>query len=150
MTLLVWWSKCRKNCSILRGTHKMSKRIDAARRKIKSLRRQINPDKILLSNGDFYTAYGLAILSLSNPETNETCLQLVQKIPNGVLLFECFKDLHHQESLWTPTLPPYSLQRLLENWKYYVSNQDELPSDFLVSSFKQITRLTQTNCRWCR
>ena len=124
----------------------MSKRNDASRRKIRSLKGQLKvknqQDKILLTNGDFYTAYGLAILSLSNPETNETCLQLARKIPDGVLLFECFKDLHHQEALWEPTLPPHSLQRLLENWKYYVSNKSELPSDFLISSFKQITRLT--------
>lgn len=124
----------------------MSKRSDAARRKIKALREQLkskqNQDRLLLTDGDFYTAYGLAMLSLSNPETNETCLQLAQKIPNGVLLFECFKDLHHQESLWVPTLPPHSLRRLLENWKYYVSNQSELSDDFLVSSFKQITRRT--------
>lgn len=123
----------------------MSKR-EQQQAKIKSLRGQLKvknqQDKILLTNGDFYTAYGLAILSLSNPETNKTCLQLAQKIPDGVLLFECFKDLHHQESLWEPTLPLHSLQRLLENWKYYVSNKSELPNDFLVSSFKQITRLT--------
>lgn len=124
----------------------MSKRSDVARRKIKALKSQLKKqqeqNKVLLANGDFYTTYGLAILSLSNPETNEICLQLVSKVPNGVLLYECFRDLHHQESLWEPTLPQHSLIRLLENWKYYVSNQGDLPNDFLMSSFKQIVRLT--------
>lgn len=124
----------------------MSKRSDVARRKIRGLKRELKKqqeqNKVLLANGDFYTTYGLAILSLSNPETNEICLQLVSKVPNGVLLYECFRDLHHQESLWEPTLPQHSLIRLLENWKYYVSNQGDLPNDFLMSSFKQIVRLT--------
>lgn len=124
----------------------MSKRSDVARRKIKALKGQLKKEqaqnKVLLTTGDFYKAYGLAILSLSNPETNEICLQLVSKFPNGIMLYECFRDLHHQESLWEPTLPQHSLTRLLENWKYYVSNQDDLPNDFLMSSFKQITRLT--------
>jgi hypothetical protein len=124
----------------------MSKRSDIARRKIRGLKRELKrqqeQNKVLLANGDFYTTYGLAILSLSNPETNEICLQLASKVPNGVLLYECFRDLHHQESLWEPTLPQHSLTRLLENWKYYVSNQSDLPNDFLMSSFKQIARRT--------
>ena len=124
----------------------MSKRSERKRSKIRRLKGQLKKqreqNKILLTNGDFYTAYGLAILSLSNPETNEVCLKLVSNIPNGVMLYECLRDLHYQEALWEPTLPQHSLTRLLENWKYYVSNQDDLPADFLMSSFKQITRRT--------
>lgn len=124
----------------------MSKRSERKRAKIKRLKGQLKKqreqNKMLLTNGDFYTAYGLAILSLANPETNEVCLKLVSNMPDGVMLYECLRDLHHQEALWEPTLPQHSLTRLLENWKYYVSNRDDLPADFLMSSFKQITRRT--------
>jgi len=116
----------------------MSKRGDRARARVQSLKRKIKKMQQELPEDDFHIIYGLAMLSLSVPESQSKCLELANRFVNGQLLFEILKDIHYQESLWVSTMPTHVFTRMVENWKHYKGNK-ELKPDFIYQIFGMLT-----------
>jgi hypothetical protein len=116
----------------------MGKRGERFRAKVKSLKTRIKKMQQELPQDDFHIIYGLAMLSLSVPDSQKKCLELASRYPNGQLLFEILKDIHYQESLWVSTIPKHAFERMVENWKYY-KNNSELKPEFIYQIFGILT-----------